>query len=101
MSHTLTAKLASFAALRVIASTGSVLTPPMFEWTQQAFNPDIHLVSVSGGTDICGACKPSRPEWDLIPSYLPFDEQSLVVIRRCPYMLEVGIHAPLRASHLS
>ncbi|KAH9935798.1 uncharacterized protein B0H18DRAFT_1207327 [Fomitopsis serialis] len=48
-------KVASFAALRTISSTGSVLTPPMFEWTQQAFNPDIHLLSVSGGTDICGA----------------------------------------------
>jgi len=48
-------KVASFAALRTISSTGSVLTPPMFEWTQQAFNPDIHLMSVSGGTDICGA----------------------------------------------
>ncbi|KAH9839228.1 uncharacterized protein C8Q71DRAFT_503581 [Rhodofomes roseus] len=47
-------KLASFAALRVISSTGSVLTPPMFEWTQQAFNPNVHLLSVSGGTDICG-----------------------------------------------
>ncbi|EPT04586.1 hypothetical protein FOMPIDRAFT_1156848 [Fomitopsis schrenkii] len=55
------AKLASFAALRVIASTGSVLTPPMFEWTQQAFNPDIHLVSVSGGTDICGAFVGGNP----------------------------------------
>ncbi|KAH9910460.1 uncharacterized protein B0H18DRAFT_895537 [Fomitopsis serialis] len=54
--------LASFAALRTISSTGSVLTPPMFEWTQQAFNPDIHLLSVSGGTDICGACKWSNPQ---------------------------------------
>ncbi|KZT71816.1 acetoacetate-CoA ligase [Daedalea quercina L-15889] len=60
------AKLASFAALRVISSTGSVLTPPMFEWTQQAFNPDIHLLSVSGGTDICGAFVGGMP---VLPVY--------------------------------
>ncbi|KAI0730268.1 hypothetical protein C8Q72DRAFT_793910 [Fomitopsis betulina] len=40
---------------------GAVLTPPMFEWTQQAFNPDIHLMSISGGTDICGAFVGGNP----------------------------------------
>ncbi|OCH93786.1 acetoacetate-CoA ligase [Obba rivulosa] len=48
-------KLANFDALRVVVSTGAVLTPPLFEWTQQAFNPTIHLVSISGGTDICSS----------------------------------------------
>ncbi|EMD37673.1 hypothetical protein CERSUDRAFT_114316 [Gelatoporia subvermispora B] len=48
-------KLWNFDALRVIGSTGAVLTPPLFEWTQQAFNPTLHLVSVSGGTDICSS----------------------------------------------
>ncbi|TFK44324.1 acetoacetyl-CoA synthetase [Crucibulum laeve] len=46
-------ELAPFDALRTIASTGAVLTPPMFEWTQQTFGDKIHLVSTSGGTDIC------------------------------------------------
>ncbi|KAI0935188.1 hypothetical protein AcW1_008828 [Taiwanofungus camphoratus] len=48
-------KLAPFDFLRAISSTGAVLTPTMFEWTQQAFNADIHVASPSGGTDICGA----------------------------------------------
>ncbi|GBE80624.1 Malonamoyl-CoA synthetase vrtB [Sparassis crispa] len=48
-------KLANFDSIRIIASTGAVLTAPTFEWTQQAFNPDIHLMSVSGGTDICSS----------------------------------------------
>ncbi|KAF5386148.1 hypothetical protein D9615_002594 [Tricholomella constricta] len=45
-----------FEALRVIGSTGAVLTPPMFDWAQQAFGGDrIHLISTSGGTDICSS----------------------------------------------
>ncbi|KAJ3486434.1 hypothetical protein NLI96_g4244 [Meripilus lineatus] len=46
-------KLASFESLRVLFVTGAVLTPPMFEWAQQAFGNRIHLISGSGGTDIC------------------------------------------------
>ncbi|KNZ80854.1 Acetoacetyl-CoA synthetase [Termitomyces sp. J132] len=48
--------IGSFEALRVISSTGAVLTPPLFEWTQKAFGEDrIHLISTSGGTDICSS----------------------------------------------
>ncbi|THH05067.1 hypothetical protein EW145_g5069 [Phellinidium pouzarii] len=46
--------LAPFDSLRAILSTGSVLTAPMFEWTQRAFGPSVHIASSSGGTDICG-----------------------------------------------
>ncbi|KAL5520210.1 hypothetical protein ACEPAG_9423 [Sanghuangporus baumii] len=45
--------LASFESLRILFSTGSVLTAPMFEWTQHAFGDDVHITSNSGGTDIC------------------------------------------------
>ncbi|KAG6866376.1 hypothetical protein C0991_005297 [Blastosporella zonata] len=48
--------IGSFEALRVLASTGAVLTPPMFAWAQKAFGGDrIHLISTSGGTDICSS----------------------------------------------
>ena len=50
-------KLGSFKSLRVLMSTGAVLTPPMFEWTQKAFGGNPHLVSTSGGTDVCTSCK--------------------------------------------
>ncbi|TCD70349.1 hypothetical protein EIP91_003701 [Steccherinum ochraceum] len=46
-------EVARFESLRNMFITGAVLTPPMFEWTQQAFGPDVHLISGSGGTDIC------------------------------------------------
>ena len=40
--------------LRTIASTGSPLAPETFEWVYDAFSPDLHLASISGGTDLCG-----------------------------------------------
>ncbi|KAF4620739.1 hypothetical protein D9613_000498 [Agrocybe pediades] len=48
-------EIGSFEALRVMKVTGAIFTPPMFEWTQEAFGKHIHLASVSGGTDICSA----------------------------------------------
>ncbi|KAF5355503.1 hypothetical protein D9758_006409 [Tetrapyrgos nigripes] len=48
-------EIASFEALRTMAVTGAVLTPPVFEWAFKAFGGNIHLVSTSGGTDICCA----------------------------------------------
>ncbi|KAH6913876.1 acetoacetyl-CoA synthetase [Coprinopsis sp. MPI-PUGE-AT-0042] len=47
--------LGSFESLKVLGSTGAVLTPPMFEWTQKAFGGKLHLVSTSGGTDVSTA----------------------------------------------
>lgn len=47
--------LGSFESLKVLSSTGAVLTPPMFEWTHKAFGGKFHLVSMSGGTDVTTA----------------------------------------------
>jgi acetoacetyl-CoA synthetase len=40
--------------LKVIASTGSVLVPESFDYVYRAVKKDVHLASMSGGTDICG-----------------------------------------------
>ena len=40
--------------LRTMASTGSVLSPEGFDYVYQEIKSDLHLVSMSGGTDICG-----------------------------------------------
>ncbi|KAF9460715.1 hypothetical protein BDZ94DRAFT_1375274 [Collybia nuda] len=50
-----------FESLRVIGCTGAVLTSPMFEWTQKEFGGNIHLISTSGGTDICGSFVTGTP----------------------------------------
>jgi len=67
-------KIASFGSIRVVSVTGAVLTPPMFEWTQKAFGGKIHLISTSGGTDICTSCE-QRP----VPSD-PADLTGIIVV---------------------
>jgi len=54
-------ELFPFDSLHTVFSTGSVLTAPMFEWTQEAFGEHIHLVSASGGTDICSGFVGATP----------------------------------------
>lgn len=41
-------------ALRTLCSTGSVLYPEQFDFVYQHIKQDVHLASISGGTDICG-----------------------------------------------
>lgn len=42
------------AALRTIASTGSPLSPDGFSVVYEGIKSDVHLASISGGTDLCG-----------------------------------------------
>ncbi|WP_197535628.1 acetoacetate--CoA ligase [Pararhodospirillum photometricum] len=42
----------ALGALRVIASTGSPLAPEGFDHVYEAIKADVHLASISGGTDI-------------------------------------------------
>ena len=49
-----------------MTSTGSPLVPEGFEYVYDAIKPDIHLASISGGTDICSCFvlgDPHRPVW--------------------------------------
>jgi acetoacetyl-CoA synthetase len=40
------------SSLKMIASTGSPLVPESFDFVYQHISPDVHLASISGGTDI-------------------------------------------------
>ncbi len=42
------------SAIRLIVSTGSVLSPESFDYVYDHIKKDVHLVSMSGGTDIFG-----------------------------------------------
>ena len=47
-------------------STGSPLAPESFDYVYEAIKPDLHLASISGGTDICGCFVlgvPTKPVW--------------------------------------
>ncbi len=52
--------------LRTMTSTGSPLAPESFDFVYAKIKPDIHLASISGGTDIvsCFVCgNPAGPVW--------------------------------------
>jgi acetoacetyl-CoA synthetase len=54
------------SALRTICSTGSPLSPDGFRFVYDAVKPEVHLASISGGTDLCGCFvggDPTRPVW--------------------------------------
>ncbi|MBM7035274.1 acetoacetate--CoA ligase [Vibrio ulleungensis] len=44
----------SLPHLKTLCSTGSVLYPEQFDYVYKHIKQDLHLASISGGTDICG-----------------------------------------------
>lgn len=51
----------SFASLRAVLSTGSPLLPQNFDYIYESWKSDLHLASISGGTDICGCFAGGNP----------------------------------------
>lgn len=49
------------SSLRTIGSTGSVLSPESFDYVYRDIKSDVHLASLSGGTDICGCFVAGAP----------------------------------------
>ncbi len=53
-------------SVRTITSTGSPLVPEGFDYVYGHVKADVHLASISGGTDLCGclvAGDPTSPVW--------------------------------------
>jgi acetoacetyl-CoA synthetase len=60
------AKTHDLSALRLILSTGSPLAPESFEYVYRSIKQDVHLASISGGTDIVSCFvggNPTAPVW--------------------------------------
>ncbi len=56
----------NLSTIRTILSTGSPLSPESFDFVYGAIKEDVHLASISGGTDICGCFvggNPLSPVW--------------------------------------
>ncbi len=54
------------SSIRTIASTGSPLAPESFDFVYERIKTDVHLTSISGGTDIAGCFalgNPAGPVW--------------------------------------
>ena len=49
------------ASIRSICSTGSPLSHEGFGWIYEAIGADLHLASISGGTDLCGCLVTGDP----------------------------------------
>jgi len=59
-------KKQDLGALRALLSTGSPLAPESFDYVFASIKQDLHLASISGGTDICGCFVlgvPTQPVW--------------------------------------
>lgn len=57
-------EIAGLVPLRCVMSTGSPLSPEGFQWVYSSVKDDVHLASISGGTDIVGCFMmgdPTRP----------------------------------------
>jgi acetoacetyl-CoA synthetase len=55
-----------FSTVRLMTSTGSPLAAESFDYVYDAIKPDIHLASISGGTDIVSCFvlgEPTSPVW--------------------------------------
>ena len=48
-------------SLRTMTSTGSTLAPEGFRTVYERVKPDLHLASISGGTDLCGCLVAGDP----------------------------------------
>ncbi len=60
------ARTHDLSALRTILSTGSPLSPEGFDFVYDSIKPDVHLASISGGTDIVSCFVlgiPTKPVW--------------------------------------
>lgn len=55
------AEVADLSALRCISQTGSALRPEGFEFVYEHIKQDVHLSSISGGTDINGSFISGNP----------------------------------------
>lgn len=51
----------NLSTVRTLASTGSTLSPEGFRFVYDAIKSDLHLASISGGTDLCGCLVIGNP----------------------------------------
>jgi len=59
-------EIADFSALRTILSTGAPLLPEQYQWIYDEVKADVHVASMSGGTDILSCFMLGNP---LLPVY--------------------------------
>lgn len=71
--------------------TGAVVTPPVYEWATSVLPPTTHVMSATGGTDICSTCMLSPLGIARLYTTDSYGKQLLVPVLACLRMLEVSI----------
>ena len=65
-SNTIPRKVADLSKLSSVLSTGAPLVAEQFDWVYENISSDVHLASISGGTDIIGCFLAGSP---ILPVY--------------------------------
>jgi acetoacetyl-CoA synthetase len=65
--------------VRTVASTGSPLAPDTYRWVYDAIGEDVHLISKSGGTDLCGGLVTGDPTGPVFAGELQMPALGLAV----------------------
>ena len=65
--------------VRTVASTGSPLAPDTYRWVYEAIGADVHLISKSGGTDLCGGLVTGDPTSPVFAGELQMPAMGLAI----------------------
>ncbi len=83
--------------LRTVCSTGSPLSPEGFTHVYENWKEDIHLASISGGTDLCGCLVGGNPNKPVFAGQIqgPILGQEIDVLNDDGNSVDVGVQGEL------
>ena len=83
--------------LRTVCSTGSPLSPEGFTHVYEDWKEDIHLASISGGTDLCGCLVGGNPNKPVFAGQIqgPILGQEIDVLNDDGNSVDVGVQGEL------
>ncbi len=83
--------------LRTVCSTGSPLSPEGFTHVYEDWKEDIHLASISGGTDLCGCLVGGNPNKPVFAGQIqgPILGQEIDVLNNDGNSVDVGVQGEL------
>ena len=83
--------------LRTVCSTGSPLSPEGFTHVYESWKEDVHLASISGGTDLCGCLVGGNPNKPVFAGQIqgPILGQEIDVLNDDGNSVDVGVQGEL------
>ena len=83
--------------LRTVCSTGSPLSPESFTHVYESWKEDVHLASISGGTDLCGCLVGGNPDKPVFAGQIqgPILGQDIDVLDDDGRSVDIGVQGEL------